>query len=164
VGGEKLFVDYAGDTVPVIIDRLTGEIRDAQIFVAVRRPRRPDSRSIRWWHHERVSGPEHIEQAPTSGLLASLTLTPDTPSSAKAGARSFARRCLRARIERSWLPLQSTRMLWAAKVSGPTVSTAGSKGNNADIGASGLVRVGNAGLRSVWPPITPTDPGVPESR
>jgi transposase len=35
VGGEKLFVDYAGDTVPVIIDRLTGEIREAQIFVAV---------------------------------------------------------------------------------------------------------------------------------
>jgi transposase len=23
VGGDKLFVDYAGDTVPVIIDRLT---------------------------------------------------------------------------------------------------------------------------------------------
>jgi transposase len=35
LGGEKLFVDYAGDTVPVIIDRLTGECRDAQIFVAV---------------------------------------------------------------------------------------------------------------------------------
>jgi transposase len=35
VGGEKLFVDYAGDTVPVIIDRLTGETREAQIFVAV---------------------------------------------------------------------------------------------------------------------------------
>src|SRR5260370_39152701 len=34
VGGEKLFVDYAGDTVPVIIDRLTGEVRAAQIFVA----------------------------------------------------------------------------------------------------------------------------------
>ena len=34
-GGEKLFVDYAGDTVPVIIDRLTGETRQAQIFVAV---------------------------------------------------------------------------------------------------------------------------------
>jgi len=30
--GEKAFVDYAGDTVG-IIDRLTGEIRDAQIFV-----------------------------------------------------------------------------------------------------------------------------------
>jgi transposase len=28
-------VDYAGDTVPVIIDRLTGEVRRAQIFVAV---------------------------------------------------------------------------------------------------------------------------------
>lgn len=32
--GEKLFVDYAGQTVPVI-DPLTGEIRSAQIFVAV---------------------------------------------------------------------------------------------------------------------------------
>ena len=33
--GERLFVDYAGDGVPVVIDRLTGEIRMAQIFVAV---------------------------------------------------------------------------------------------------------------------------------
>jgi len=32
--GEKLFVDYAGQTVPVV-DRLTGEARAAQIFVAV---------------------------------------------------------------------------------------------------------------------------------
>ena len=33
--GERLFVDYAGEGVPVLIDRLTGEIRKAQIFVAV---------------------------------------------------------------------------------------------------------------------------------
>jgi transposase len=33
-GGDKLFVDYAGDSVPVV-DRLTGDIRHAQIFVAV---------------------------------------------------------------------------------------------------------------------------------
>ena len=32
--GEKLFVDYAGHTVPVI-DRTTGEIHEAQVFVAV---------------------------------------------------------------------------------------------------------------------------------
>ena len=32
--GEKLFVDYAGQTVPVT-DRAAGEIREAQIFVAV---------------------------------------------------------------------------------------------------------------------------------
>ena len=32
--GEKLFVDYAGQTVPVQ-DRQTGEIRPAQVFVAV---------------------------------------------------------------------------------------------------------------------------------
>ena len=32
--GEKLFVDYAGPTLPMI-DRETGEIRDVQIFVAV---------------------------------------------------------------------------------------------------------------------------------
>ncbi len=35
LGGDKLFIDYAGDTVPVVIDRLTGEVREAQIFVAV---------------------------------------------------------------------------------------------------------------------------------
>jgi transposase len=34
-GGNKLFVDDAGDTVPVIIDRLSGKTRPAQIFVAV---------------------------------------------------------------------------------------------------------------------------------
>ena len=34
VGGDKLFVDYAGDGVPVV-DRLTGKVRQAQIFVAV---------------------------------------------------------------------------------------------------------------------------------
>jgi transposase len=33
IAGEKLFVDYAGSTVPVI-DALTGEITQAQIFVA----------------------------------------------------------------------------------------------------------------------------------
>ena len=32
--GEKLFVDYAGQTVPVV-DRATGEVREAQVFVAV---------------------------------------------------------------------------------------------------------------------------------
>lgn len=33
--GDKLFVDYAGDKVSVLVDKLTGEVRDAQIFVAV---------------------------------------------------------------------------------------------------------------------------------
>ena len=33
--GDKLFVDYAGDGLPVVIDRFTGERRAAQIFVAV---------------------------------------------------------------------------------------------------------------------------------
>ena len=35
VAGDKLFVDYAGDKVAVVVDRLTGELRDAHIFVAV---------------------------------------------------------------------------------------------------------------------------------
>lgn len=33
--GERLFVDYASDGVPVVIDRSTSEMRKAQIFVAV---------------------------------------------------------------------------------------------------------------------------------
>ena len=32
--GEKLFVDFAGDTMPVF-DAITGEVRDSKIFVAV---------------------------------------------------------------------------------------------------------------------------------
>ena len=35
IAGERLFVDYAGDTVPVVIDRLTGKMRAAHLFVAV---------------------------------------------------------------------------------------------------------------------------------
>ncbi|MGH8275816.1 MAG: IS21 family transposase, partial [Steroidobacteraceae bacterium] len=35
LGGDKLFVDWAGDTVPVIVDRRSGEVRRAHIFVAV---------------------------------------------------------------------------------------------------------------------------------
>ena len=34
VAGDKLFVDYAGQTIP-IIDPATGEIKPASIFVAV---------------------------------------------------------------------------------------------------------------------------------
>jgi transposase len=33
--GDKLFVDYAGDKIAVVVDRVTGEVRDAHIFVAV---------------------------------------------------------------------------------------------------------------------------------
>ena len=34
-GGEKLFTDYAGQTVPIVIDSKTKDVREAQIFVAV---------------------------------------------------------------------------------------------------------------------------------
>jgi transposase len=37
VGGDKLFIDYAGDTVPVIVDRLTGETRSAPTPARLRR-------------------------------------------------------------------------------------------------------------------------------
>ena len=35
LGGDKLFVDYAGDTVPVIVDRRSGKTQPAHILVAV---------------------------------------------------------------------------------------------------------------------------------
>jgi transposase len=34
VAGDKLFVDWAGDTVP-IIDPMTGEVHEAHLFIAV---------------------------------------------------------------------------------------------------------------------------------
>ncbi|EPE96675.1 putative transposase y4uI [Rhizobium grahamii CCGE 502] len=33
--GDKLFVDYAGDTVTLVVDRLSGKTRQAHLFVAV---------------------------------------------------------------------------------------------------------------------------------
>jgi transposase len=33
--GDKLFVDYAGDTVTVVVDQLSGKTRQAHLFVAV---------------------------------------------------------------------------------------------------------------------------------
>ncbi|MFP1133377.1 IS21 family transposase, partial [Asticcacaulis sp. W401b] len=35
LGGDKMFVDYAGDTVPVIVDRRAGKVQEAHLFVAV---------------------------------------------------------------------------------------------------------------------------------
>lgn len=35
VAGERMFVDYAGATVPVLVDARSGEIRQAEVFVAV---------------------------------------------------------------------------------------------------------------------------------
>jgi transposase len=34
-GGDRMFVDYAGDTMPAVVNRLTGEFREAHIFVTV---------------------------------------------------------------------------------------------------------------------------------
>jgi len=33
--GEKMFVDYAGMTMPIVVDTASGEVQEAQIFVAV---------------------------------------------------------------------------------------------------------------------------------
>jgi len=35
LGGDRMFVDYAGDTVSVVVDRLTGEVREAHLSVVV---------------------------------------------------------------------------------------------------------------------------------
>jgi transposase len=56
IGGDKLFVDYAGDTVPVIVDRLTGQVRAAQIFVAVPCRRRRAILNLRVSQHDDGTG------------------------------------------------------------------------------------------------------------
>jgi transposase len=38
IAGEKMFVDYAGQTVPTI-DPSNGETREAQVFIAALEPR-----------------------------------------------------------------------------------------------------------------------------
>ena len=67
--GERLFVDYAGDGVPVVVDRLTGEIRMAQIPAAFIPPERRPGPSTTTRHE-----PEHApaRKPPMVGILAAL--------------------------------------------------------------------------------------------
>ncbi|TCN17974.1 hypothetical protein EV184_13621 [Sinorhizobium americanum] len=46
--GDKLFVDYAGDTVTVVVDRLSGKTRQAHLFVAVLRASSLSYAQARW--------------------------------------------------------------------------------------------------------------------
>jgi hypothetical protein len=74
--GEKLFVDFAGDTVPVF-DGLTGEVRAAKIFVAVLGASRGPPIAGMWgnrhtfwpsqvlaWASERNLGPPKVSPTP----------------------------------------------------------------------------------------------------
>ena len=82
--GEKLFVDYAGDTIPVH-DPATGEVRAAAVFVAVlgassytyaeatdagprRLDRRPHARLRVFRRHAGVAGPGQLEVGVTTRL------------------------------------------------------------------------------------------------
>jgi len=62
-GGDKLFVDYAGDTVPVIIDRLSGKTRPAQIFVAVL-----GASNFTYAGSQLDAGPRRLDRCPHQGL------------------------------------------------------------------------------------------------
>ena len=61
--GERLFVDYAGDGVAVVIDRLTGEMRKAQIFVAVL-----GASSFTFAHAELDAGVARLDRRPCPRL------------------------------------------------------------------------------------------------
>jgi len=86
--GEILFVDYAGQTVPVVIDRINGEARMAQIFVAVLGASNYCYSEASWsqdtnsWIGAHVRALHHIKGAPTC-------LTPDNLKSAVTDAEKF---------------------------------------------------------------------------
>jgi hypothetical protein len=83
VGGDKLFVDYAGDTVPVTIDRLTGELRQAQIFVAVMGASSFTYVEATWTQTSAIgSAPTHAPLQPSAECrVLSFPTTPRSPSS-----------------------------------------------------------------------------------
>lgn len=66
-GGEKLFLDYAGDMVPVEVDRRTGEVRGAHS-------------SSPWWADRACRLP--WPHGPSSSLTESQATMPPWPSSA----------------------------------------------------------------------------------
>lgn len=76
--GEKLFVDYAGHTVPVI-DRYSGEIHPAQIFVAVLGCSNytyacaTRTQSLRDWLDAHVQALEFIGGTPAASLVNAWT-------------------------------------------------------------------------------------------
>jgi len=80
--GERLFVDYAGDGVPVVIDRLTGEIRKAQIFVAVL-----GASSFTFAHAKLDAGAARLDRRPCPRPRG------DRRRSAFAGAGQYQDRC-----------------------------------------------------------------------
>lgn len=84
--GEKLFVDYAGQTVP-IVDRQTGEVRPAQIFVAVLGARNytyveaSGSQGLAEWVMAHVHALQFVGGCPAIGV----------PDNLKSGVRSPCR-------------------------------------------------------------------------
>ena len=70
--GEKLFVDYAGQTVEVI-DRATGEVRSAQIFVAVLGASNYTYAEATW-----TPGAARLDRRPCAGLCSSSAGCPSS--------------------------------------------------------------------------------------
>src|SRR5271168_1441151 len=83
--GERLFVDYAGDGVPVLIDRLTGEIRKAQIFVAVLGA---SSFTFAWASWTQTPNPTMVSRGLTASIgVGTPTLNNNPACSAPSAAR-----------------------------------------------------------------------------
>lgn len=84
-GGEKLFLDCAGGTVPIVVDRRTGEPRGAHIFVAVM-----DDRACRLPSRHGPSGSPTGSQAVFFGGVPQL-MVPDNAKVAVIKAYHFDR-------------------------------------------------------------------------
>lgn len=86
--GDKLFVDYAGQTVPVVIDRESGEAKMAQIFVATLGASDYTyidaswSQDLRSWTRSHVQALEYFKGVPKC-------LVPDNLKSAVVEAEQF---------------------------------------------------------------------------
>ena len=84
LGGEKLFVDYAGDTVPMIVDPASGRTRPAHIFVA---GMGASSLSFAWasWSEKLIDWVEgHVQAFDDFGGAPALVV-PDNPKSLPTG-------------------------------------------------------------------------------
>lgn len=110
--GEKLFVDYAGQTMPVVIDNRTGEIRDAQIFVATLGASNFTYAEATWtqtlsdWIHSHVRAFEFFQGCPEllvpdnllSGVRKSHLYEPDINATYQAMAEHYGVVIIPARV------------------------------------------------------------------
>lgn len=145
--GDRLFVDYAGDKLSVVVDRLTGELRAAHVFVAVLGASSLSYAEATWtealsdWIAVNVNALEAIDGAPA--------LCPTTPRSRSSRHASTIRGSIAAMPR--WRPITAARCCRRGSGSRGTRPRSSAPCSSSSAGCSGDCGTGLAISRVLMP-------------